>query len=642
MELRQPRPFGAEGRKSTHDFLSLYSPVQQDPRPTSQVLKLKQYIVQFNSGFPSVIFVFLHPHLKSGAYLKTHDFLQPLEGLGKNITKEENSTVEIITTLDKPPPPAPPPITTSGEHLLPGGIGTYSISHISNYFNQTVLKPEGAAAVFTVAQSSSTDRNEENSNSSSFNTGSGFTLWEESAVKKGKTGKENVACGDSKRVSKADPRMAEERVNIRRGALGGGIGGGGQWATSGQRPSQSSSNHVATNHRNATTTFSSLSSSQPPSSQKNQTFMDMLKSAKVSQDDDDDDEEEFVLKKEPSPYPKNDLSVKLAGEGGKSNDQKPNTPRSKHSATEQRRRSKINDRHDLKFQMLRDLIPHSDQKRDKASFLLEVIEYIQFLQEKVDKYEVSYQGWNQEPPKLTPWVNPELGFAVRPEIPLASKNNQSSVEGFVDQSRATNSGSGPKLTFAAKFDEDNIVVSPNNPQNGHNGIESDLSTVTTLKEIDLRTVLTNKAVPLSLPLQPNMLTPTGSSSLMVPIPAGVTSGMDNVMSQPQSPFLQSRSHATDNTVARNKLKEQELTIESGKICISSVYSQGLLNTLTQALQSSGIDLSQASISVQIDLGKRANGRLPASTSTAKDVVARSRAASSEEESDQALKRLKKS
>jgi hypothetical protein len=29
---------------------------------------------------------------------------------------------------------------------------------------------------------------------------------------------------------------------------------------------------------------------------------------------------------------------------GKSTDQKPNTPRSKHSATEQRRRSKINDR----------------------------------------------------------------------------------------------------------------------------------------------------------------------------------------------------------------------------------------------------------------------------------------------------------
>lgn len=86
--------------------------------------------------------------------------------------------------------------------------------------------------------------------------------------------------------------------------------------------------------------------------------------------------------------------------------------------------------------MLRGLIPHGDQKRDKASFLLEVrdvfkfsyylieldlpfslplyntkpwfflqvIEYIQFLQEKVHKYEDPYQGWSHEPPKIMPWV----------------------------------------------------------------------------------------------------------------------------------------------------------------------------------------------------------------------------------------------
>lgn len=34
----------------------------------------------------------------------------------------------------------------------------------------------------------------------------------------------------------------------------------------------------------------------------------------------------------------------------------------------------------------------------------------------------------------------------------------------------------------------------------------------------------------------------------------------------------------------------------------------LLNTLTQALKSSGVDLSQASISVQIELGKQAKTR----------------------------------
>uniref|UniRef100_A0A6N2MTB2 BHLH domain-containing protein n=1 Tax=Salix viminalis TaxID=40686 RepID=A0A6N2MTB2_SALVM len=58
------------------------------------------------------------------------------------------------------------------------------------------------------------------------------------------------------------------------------------------------------------------------------------------------------------------------------------------------------------FQILRDLIPHSDQKRDTASFLLEVIEYVQYLQEKVQKYEGPYPGWSPEPAKLMPWKQP--------------------------------------------------------------------------------------------------------------------------------------------------------------------------------------------------------------------------------------------
>jgi hypothetical protein len=104
---------------------------------------------------------------------------------------------------------------------------------------------------------------------------------------------------------------------------------------------------------------------------KSQSFMDMIRSAKgSSQEDDLDDEEDFIMKKESSSTSQShrvDLRVK-ADVRGSPNDQKLNTPRSKHSATEQRRRSKINDR----FQMLRQLIPNSDQKRDKASFLLEV------------------------------------------------------------------------------------------------------------------------------------------------------------------------------------------------------------------------------------------------------------------------------
>ena len=43
----------------------------------------------------------------------------------------------------------------------------------------------------------------------------------------------------------------------------------------------------------------------------------------------------------------------------------------------------------------------------------------------------------------------------------------------------------------------------------------------------------------------------------------------------------------------------------------------LLNTLTQALQTAGVDLSQATVSVQINLGKRAHSGLASGISVTK-------------------------
>ncbi|XP_062158437.1 transcription factor BIM1 isoform X2 [Alnus glutinosa] len=404
----------------------------------------------------------------------------------------------------------------------------------------------------------------------------------------------------------------------------------GQWTPS-ERPSQSSTsnsnsnNNNNNNHRNS---FSSLSSSQA-TGQKNKSFMEMIQSAKVgnAEEDDLDDEEEFVLKKEPSTTVttahRGELRVKV---DGKSSDQKANTPRSKHSATEQRRRSKINDR----FQMLRELIPHSEQKRDKASFLLEVIEYIQFLQEKVQKYEGSYQGWNHEPEKLMPW-----------------RNNHRPTESYVDQSRVINSGSAPALVFAEKFDEKNICVSPTIAGSAQHPVESDVSTVTTFKQMDHHPGITKKAMPFPMPLQSNFFTPVRTSAAVPELPPKLVSDGKDIPSQPQPQLCQMRACTTDGTATSDKLKEQELTVEGGTISISSVYSQGLLSTLTQALQSSGVDLSQASISVQIELGKRSNGRVSGSPSIVKDKhvpasnhgTTRSRLVSAED-SEKALKKLK--
>ncbi|XP_028753784.1 transcription factor BIM1 isoform X2 [Neltuma alba] len=567
MELPQARSFGTEARKPTHDFLSLYShsTAQQDPRPPSQ-----------------------------GSYLKTHDFLQPLERFEKKANAKEEASDEISSVVQKSPPPAPPPPPPCVEHILPGGIGTYSISHVSYFSDPRVPKPE--ASFFSVSPcEASTDRNEENSNCSSY-TGSGFALWEESAVKKGKTGKENNV-GDKPVISAKT----------------------GQWSLT-ERACQSFV-------KNSQHSFNSVTSTQK-TGQKNQSFIDMIKSAKdCSQDEEPDNEEAFIFKKESSNTQRGELRVKV---DGKSSDQRPNTPRSKHSETEQRRRSKINDR----FQMLREIIPHSDQKRDKASFLLEVIEYIQFLQEKVHKHEDSYQVWNQEREKLTP-----------------RKNNHRPSESYDDPSRVINSGSGPSsmVLFPSKREEENFSISPT-ITGGTKNVDAGTSSATTVRAMNQHPGITNKAMPIPNPSQPNFFNPShsGGPGRLVSQPTHrLASDAENIVYNPLGQS-QTYSSATGVTAASDKLKEKELTIESGAISISSVYSKGLLDSLTQALKNSGVDLSQANISVQIELGKRANIRPIGPTSGVKDEVTSSNQGMkrskvcSVEETDLAVKKLKTS
>ncbi|KAJ6293731.1 hypothetical protein OIU76_021903 [Salix suchowensis] len=517
MELPQQSPFGTEGRKPPHDFLSLdshSSTVQQDPTPPSQ-----------------------------GGFLQTHDFLQPLERVSKATARE----VEILT-IEKPPPPAPPP---SVEHILPWRHRDFLFSQWIHTVGRIRLEKWERQ---------------------------GRRMWEKDPILS------EIKGTDQLQTASALDCLIPWLLSRMKAAVK-----TGQWTTS-ERPSHSSSN----NHRNS---FSSLSSSQPPGLKSTQSFIEMIQSAKGSTLDDDlDDEETFLLKKEtPSPIHKGELRVKI---DGKSNDQKPNTPRSKHSATEQRRRSKINDR----FQTLRELIPHGDQKRDKASFLLEVIEYVQFLQEKVQKYEGSYQGWNHDLAKLGPW-----------------RNNTRPVESSIDQSRGVNSGVSPALLLAAKLDEKNITISSSiNPGGARNPDESDTSSA----EI-------------------------AGAAAQFPPRLAFDAENTETEPQPQPQPWHAISCTSDGAVASDKLKQQNLTVEGGTISISSAYSQGLLNTLTQALQSSGVDLSQASVSVQIELGKKGNSRQTAPTSIDNNVPPSNQGTmrstfSSGEESNPALKKLKTS
>lgn len=328
-----------------------------------------------------------------------------------------------------------------------------------------------------------------------------------------------------------------------------------------------------------------------------------MKSGKGHHGEEEEDEFDFGSNRDATP------SSNSTKDGKKID--KANAIRSKHSVTEQRRRSKINER----FQMLRNLIPNTDQKRDTASFLSEVIQYVQYLQETVQKYEESYQPWSSEPAKLMPWRNSHWRAQSFPANPQALKNG---------------TDSGP--TYSGRFDENLLTITSSMQANQQNPLESHPGGDVSGKTMDQENELVNRAIGTSMPLQASM-----------PAPFQNDSAFSDSLPTPASGECLSTANA---------LNDQGFMIEGGTISISNVYSQGLLNSLTQALQTAGLDLSQANISVQINLGKQqANKEMALGPSVAKDTenpppagdqfMEEFRATNNDEELDQAQKTLKK-
>ncbi|KAM7270750.1 hypothetical protein ACFE04_029964 [Oxalis oulophora] len=258
---------------------------------------------------------------------------------------------------------------------------------------------------------------------------------------------------------------------------------------------------------------------------------------------------------------------------------------------------------------------HNNNNNNKNT----VIEYVQFLQDKVQKYETPYQGcWNSEPMKLMPW-----------------RNSHWRVQNFA-QTIKDDSETGPAY-IPGKHDDNNVTTAPAMLSSEQHIVQSDPRRSSATKVLDQQPELANNGG-LSLPmaLQTNMFPPIQHDGGLVHHPVHTS-----VMSDRQSAECQ---------VSGESLNEhEELAIEGGTISISSVYSQGLLNNLTHALQSAGVDLSQANVSVQIDVGKRANRGLASGTSTSKDTenphtsnqtMAQLRGMGRGEDSEQAQKRHK--
>ncbi|KAG7543821.1 Myc-type basic helix-loop-helix (bHLH) domain [Arabidopsis thaliana x Arabidopsis arenosa] len=217
--------------------------------------------------------------------------------------------------------------------------------------------------------------------------------------------------------------------------------------------------------------------------------------------------------------------------------------RSKHSETEQRRRSKINER----FQSLMDIIPQNqnDQKRDKASFLLEVIEYIHFLQEKVHMYEGSdHQMWDQGPTKLIPW-----------------RNNYGSVVEVNDHPQIGKSFSS----------NDNVAATSGLLPNMQNYVDPDIDSAVNTKILEDCPV---SAVSSYLPTEPSLQ--FVQHDFWQPKPVNCN---------------------TDDLFNSN---------ENTSTSLSTVCTQRVLHTLTEALKSSGVNMPETMISVQLSLRKRAD------------------------------------
>ncbi|KAL9261273.1 Transcription factor BIM2-like protein [Drosera capensis] len=241
---------------------------------------------------------------------------------------------------------------------------------------------------------------------------------------------------------------------------------------------------------------------------------------------------------------------------GRSSEQKGNSSRSKHSETEQRRR----------FQILKDLIPPNDQKRDKASLLLEVIEYIKFLQENLRVYEASHPSWTQEPAKLIPW------------------RSSAQMDSFIDHPDIMKSGSGHENVFQPMSNEQKSAESNFSGDAAHRGK-------------DLLSGSDTSAVPLGVPYQP-IIHRSGTGVLP----------SDTIACQPLLQTCWSKPSTSECPIAGSSSNGTK------KNDISSVYSHGLMKNLAQAFRSSGVDLSQTSISVELDISKRANANATASTS----------------------------
>ncbi|KAL9262758.1 Transcription factor BIM2-like protein [Drosera capensis] len=188
------------------------------------------------------------------------------------------------------------------------------------------------------------------------------------------------------------------------------------------------------------------------------------------------------------------------------------------------------------LRMLRELVPQGDQKRDTTSFLLEATEYVQMLQEKVQKYEGPYPGWSGEPTKLMPW-----------------RHSHWRVQSFLGLPQGIKTIPGPGTVVPAKLDEKSVGTSPSMPSNTQASVVPD-SNQDVYRPMDHTAELVEKGAAFSIPIHVAVPAPLQNDGTVAYFPA-----------RPDSD-----AQVTDHTISDDD--QQEPTIEGGTVNISSAYS----------------------------------------------------------------------
>ena len=124
------------------------------------------------------------------------------------------------------------------------------------------------------------------------------------------------------------------------------------------------------------------------------------------------------------------------------------------------------------------------------------------------------------------------------------------------------------------MEEENFSISPTITGGSKN--VAGTSSAASLKGVNQHPAITNKAMPIPNSSQPSFFNhgqSGGPGRLASQLTHRLTSDAENTIYNPLG-LSQTHSSAAGVTAASDKLKEKELTIESGAISISTMYSKG--------------------------------------------------------------------